>query len=118
MGGNINLGTGFRVRRSGIRIKEEQEFCSFTRKALGSTQPSIQLVSGFFTIQKRSGCVANQCIIPTANVKNEWSYTTTPPMCFQGVDKENSFLGTFAKWRKVTISFVMSVRRLPLDEFP
>jgi hypothetical protein len=59
---------------------------------------------------RRPGSEANQCIPSSGHVTNEWSFATTPSMCLQGVDKENSFLGTFAKWKKATISFVMSVR--------
>jgi len=54
MGGTapyINLGTGLRVGRSGIRIPEGQEMYLLTRtsrRALGSIQPRIQLLPEIF----------------------------------------------------------------------
>ena len=59
---------------------------------------------------KRPGSEANHCIPSTGHVTNKWNFTTTLCVCLQGVDKEYSFLGTFAKWRNAAISFVMSVR--------
>jgi hypothetical protein len=50
-------------------------------------------------------------------VKNEWSYTFTPPMCLHGVDRENfMFLGALAKLQKATASSYLSVHLSVLTE--
>jgi hypothetical protein len=67
-------------------------------------------VPGIFHVAKAARKETNHCIPSTGYVTNEWRFKTTPFMCLQGVDKENSFLETFAKGRKATISFVISVR--------
>jgi len=51
---------------------------------LGPTQPSIQWVLDFFP-----GCEVNLSL-PSAKVKNEWSYTVSP-LCLHDVYKENPF---------------------------
>jgi hypothetical protein len=38
---------------------------------------------------KRLGCEVNHSPPPTAKVKNEWSYRSTPPICCRGVYREN-----------------------------
>jgi hypothetical protein len=52
-----------------------------SRLALGPTQPPIQWVPGDFPIGiKRPGREANHSPPSTAEVKNAWSYTSTPPI--------------------------------------
>jgi hypothetical protein len=50
---------------------------------------SFNMYCGFFLLVKRLGCEVNQSPTSSAEVKNEWSYTSTPPICLHGVDREN-----------------------------
>jgi len=60
-----------------------------TRPALGSTQPLVQWVLGFFPLGvKQLGHEVNHSLPSSAKVRNEWSSASTPHMCVHGVDKE------------------------------
>jgi hypothetical protein len=49
--------------------------------ALGPTQPPIQWVPGALSLGiKRAGCEADHSSPSSAEVKNAWSYTSTPPI--------------------------------------
>ena len=50
-------------------------------------QPPIQWAQASFPGAKRPGHGVNQSP-PSAEVKNEWSYTFTSPICFHGVDRK------------------------------
>jgi hypothetical protein len=57
-----------------------------SRPALGLTQAPIQWVPGALTLGiKRPGRVAEQSPPSSAEVKNEWSYTSTLPVRLNGV---------------------------------
>jgi hypothetical protein len=79
---------------------------------------------GSFAWVKRPGREVNHLPPPSTEVKNVWSYTPTHPTCLDDVDRNyTAFLGALAELRKVTISFVISVRphgqtRFPLDGSP
>ena len=86
---------------------EEQEFESRKKKAsflfsktsrptVGPTQPHIQLVPELFPWHE-----VDHSVPPSAEVKNEWSYTPTPAICLQGVDR-NKFTFTFFTLLKYT----------------
>ena len=49
-----------------------------SRAVLGTTQPPIQSVSGFFPLTKAAGASINK-------VKNEWKFTFSPTLCFDGM---------------------------------
>ena len=77
-----------------------------------------------FLLVKRPGRDVNHSPSSSTKVKNEWSCSTAVPVGPYGVDGGSfTFLGAFAKFRKGTVSLVMSVRphgtttRLPLDGF-
>jgi hypothetical protein len=84
-------------------------FTTEFRTAPGPTQPPIQWVSGALSLElKRPGREANHSPPSSTEVKNEWSYTSTPPYVFMGwclVKHRDSFtfaffphLWTGAKW--------------------
>jgi hypothetical protein len=61
-------------------------FVTTSRPALGPTQLPIQSVSGALSLGvKRSGREVDYSPPSNAEVKNEWSYTSTPPMRLHGV---------------------------------
>jgi hypothetical protein len=54
----------------------------------GPPQPSNQWVPAFYTGSKAARRRANQSLSSSADVMNEWSYTSTPHTCLQGMDRE------------------------------
>jgi hypothetical protein len=70
-----------------------------SRTALGSTQPAIQWVTGaVFLGLKRLGREADNSPPSSAEVKNAWSYTSTPQYVFMVwclVKHRDSFTFTF-----------------------
>jgi hypothetical protein len=61
-------------------------FNTVSRPALGPTQPTIQWVPGILSLGvKRPGREADHSPPSSAEIKNEWSYTSTPPTCLHGV---------------------------------
>jgi hypothetical protein len=68
-------------RRLGIFL-----FTTASRTALGPTQPPIQWVPGTLSLRvKRQGREADHTPPSSAEVKNEWSYTSTSPIRLHGV---------------------------------
>jgi hypothetical protein len=76
------LKIGFNFRRElGIFL-----FTTASRTALEPTQPPIQWVPGAFSLGiKRPGCEADHSPPSSAEVKNTWSYTSTPPVHLHGL---------------------------------
>jgi hypothetical protein len=58
-------------------------FATVSRQALGPTQPAIQWVPGALSLGvKRPGYEPDHTPPSSAEVKNEWSYTSTPQYVF------------------------------------
>jgi hypothetical protein len=61
-------------------------FTIASRTALGPTQAPIQWVPGALSLEvKWPGREADHSPPSSAEVKNAWSYTSTPPVRFHGV---------------------------------
>jgi hypothetical protein len=57
-------------------------FTTASRTALGPTQPPIQWIPVALSLGvKRPGSEADHSPLSSAEVKNAWSYTSTPPGC-------------------------------------
>jgi hypothetical protein len=56
---------------------------------LGTTQPCVQWILGFFPGSKVAECEVNDSTTFSAEVKKVWSYTSAPSMCLHGMDMEN-----------------------------
>jgi hypothetical protein len=70
--------------RSGAREPvDARDFllASPSKPALGSTWPLFSVYRGSFPGVKRLGREVQHSLPSSAEVKNEWSCTTTPPMC-------------------------------------
>jgi hypothetical protein len=55
-------------------------------------KPSNLLLTGYrisFPRVKWPGCRVKNSPLGSTEFKNEWSYTSTPPICLHGVDTEN-----------------------------
>jgi hypothetical protein len=61
-------------------------FTTVSRTALGPAQPPIQWVPGALSLEvKRLGREADHSPPNSTEVKNAWSYTSTPPIRLHGV---------------------------------
>ena len=68
-------------------------FSKTSKPALGPTHLPTQWVPGAISPGvKRPGRDVNHLPPSTAEVKNEWSYTSAPPICLHGVDEHNFIL--------------------------
>jgi hypothetical protein len=84
--------TRYGLNGPGFESRYEQDICSFlklSRPVLEPTQPPIQWMPVFLAGRKRYGREADRSPPSRAEVKNEWSYTPTPPVCLHGFDRDN-----------------------------
>jgi len=65
-------------------------FSKISRRS-GPTQLPIKWVSGFFHGINRPGRGADHSSPPSAEVKNGWSHTSTPPACLQSLGRDFVF---------------------------
>jgi hypothetical protein len=94
---DIVTGTGWTVRCSNVgREKEDFLFSKTSRPALGPIQLLIQWAPAFLPEGEQPGREVNPSPPASAEVKNEWSYTSTPATCFHGLERLN-FTFTFVK---------------------
>jgi hypothetical protein len=82
---SVGIATGYRLEIGvlGFDFKRELGIFLFTtasRPALGPTQPPIQWVPGSFPGVKRPRREADHSSPSSAEVKNAWTYTSTPPI--------------------------------------
>jgi hypothetical protein len=90
--------TRLRTGRPKFDSRLGQPFFLFTtasRPTLRLTQPPIQQVLGGSFPGERSGCEVDHSHLPSAEVKNVWSYTSTAPYVFMAwhlVKYRNSFI--------------------------
>jgi hypothetical protein len=84
-----NSRKSLKVWRLGFDSRQELGIFLFTnasRTALGPTQPPIQWVPWTLSLGvKRPGLEADHSLPSSAEVKNDWSYTSTPPIRLHGV---------------------------------
>jgi hypothetical protein len=52
-------------------------------------QSPIQWTKGFFPEVKWPRRNVDQSLLYAAEVRNEWRYTSAPPVCLDGVDRDN-----------------------------
>ena len=89
----VGIVTRLRAGRSRVQIlavdKECMSLPGMSIPALGPTQPPLQWVTGFFPGVEQPGLFVDNSVPFSAEVKNDWSCTSTPPICLCGVDKDN-----------------------------
>jgi hypothetical protein len=95
--------------RCGVRIPVQvRDYFRFktSRPSLGPTQPLIQWLLVLFPGAKRPECESDHPPLSGAEVKNEWSYTSTPPIYLHGVERENVAFA-FTNTRTIIRSFIL-----------
>ena len=70
-------------------MPRDYSFLLKSRSAPAHSQPPIQWVHGYFPGLKRPECHVGHSRPCSVEVKNEWSYTSTSPICLHGVDRDN-----------------------------
>jgi hypothetical protein len=91
-------------------------FTTASTTALGPTQPPIQWVPGALSLRlKRPGSEADHSPPSSAEVKNAWSYTSTPPIRLHGLVKHRdnfTFLPLTPTWLifriPVSLTFILN----------
>jgi hypothetical protein len=95
---NLNIVVGITTRlrsgRSMVRISLTARDFSLLQKEsqhrlLGLPGFLFCVYRGSFPGVKRPGSEVNHSPSSSADIKNEWSYTSTPPLCVHGMDKDN-----------------------------
>jgi hypothetical protein len=66
-----------------------------SRPPLGSIQPPNECLPGVLSLEvKWPEREADHLPTSSAKVKNEWSYTSTPPICLHGMYRDNFLMYT------------------------
>jgi hypothetical protein len=66
-------------------------YTTMPRMALGPIPPPVQWVPGALSLEvKWPGREADHSLLSSAEVKNEWSYTSTPPIRLRGMARSES----------------------------
>ena len=95
------MGNGVLAGRFRVRIPPEATFVSPKYPHKLCANPDSHSVGTGFLLRgvKLPGYAGDHSPPSSAEVKNEWSYTPIPPICLQGVDRDNftfySFFTTF-----------------------
>jgi hypothetical protein len=76
----------------GLRGQEICPFSKTSRPTLGSAQPTVQGTGFFFPGIKRQGCEVYHSASSSAELNNEWSCTSIPPIFLHRVDMANFVL--------------------------
>ena len=80
-----------------------------SRPALRPAQPPVRSILEYFTAGKATGREVHRSPSFTAEVKNEWSYASSPPISLHGVERDNGIV--------VSVHHV-SPWQLPVPSFP
>ena len=70
--------------------RNKTSFCSQNAQTnSGAHQPPIHRILGFFLAIKRIWHEVIQPSAPSVRVKNEWSFTSSPPICLHGIWRDS-----------------------------
>jgi len=97
-GSAVSAVTRLRAGRAWVRVTTRQGICL-------SSQRSRPAPGAYITPYAvgTPGCEADISPLCNAEGKNEWSYTSTPPLCLQGMDRENFTFTLYKLWRSGNI---------------
>ena len=80
----FDIATTLRTGRSGVRVQVGSEIFlfskTFSRPAVGPSRPTNHWVPGSVSRVNRPRRVVDRSLMSSAEVKNEWSYTSFPPI--------------------------------------
>jgi hypothetical protein len=95
--------TRLRAGPSRVRIAAVKDvlFSKSSVPGLGHTQPPLQWVPGFFS---GAECVVDRSRLSSAEVKNEWSYTSALPVHLHGVGRDKfNYLACFLPEKSISM---------------
>jgi hypothetical protein len=105
---SVDITTTYGPDGPGFESRQGQQIFLFSktfRPALGPTQPPIKWIPGFFAGVKHLGYEVDRSPPFSAEVKNEWSYISTPHICLHGMERDNfNFDGFCHEARNLNIS--------------
>jgi len=94
--GSFGIVTRYGLKGAGFESRHRWEIFIFPETyspALGPTHPSMQLLRGFFPEggrgKKQPGREADHSRLSSAEVRNEWSYTSAVPTYLHGLCRNN-----------------------------
>jgi hypothetical protein len=89
----VSIVTRIRAGRSGVRIRKRQDIFPF-RTSKQVLRPSQRYLFNSYRVSfrgvKRPVLESDDSLPFNAEVKNEWSYASTPALCLRGVDRDKS----------------------------
>jgi hypothetical protein len=77
----VGIATDYGQDGPGIESRWGRDFLHLSRPALGPTQPPVQRVPGLSREKKRPERATDNPPPPSAEVENEYSYSSTPLLC-------------------------------------
>ena len=86
------------------------------QRAYGAQQVSYLMGAMFFADVNRPRREVDHSPPPNVKVKNEWSYTSAPPICLNYVDRDNFTVTLLYVYIYITKSCVQSTENLPARE--
>ena len=95
--------------RPAVRIPADERHFSLRNVSTGSRAKQLlfRWVPGFFLGEKQFELEVDHAPPYSAEVKNDWIYTSTPPVCLRGVDRDKFiFCNGSSNMRDVCLSFV------------
>jgi hypothetical protein len=90
---SVSVVTRLRLEDSGFKARQGQSislFCKRCRPPLRTTHLPTQWLPCSLLVVKRLGYDIGHSPPSSAEVKNESNYTSTPPLCLHGMDKDRS----------------------------
>jgi hypothetical protein len=79
-GSSVGIATDYGLNGPGIESRWGARFFAHVQTGSGAHQPSCTIGTGSFLGVKQPGRGANHPPTPSAEVENELSYTSTPPL--------------------------------------
>jgi hypothetical protein len=89
---------GYRLENTGFDIQGRQEILLFSKTPSQFFDPACLMYNGYWGSSlevNQPGCQVDHSPLSSADVKNEWSYTHTPPLCPHDMDRKNITLICF-----------------------
>jgi hypothetical protein len=86
----VGTALGYSLSDPGFEFRQSNEIVPFSKKKFQTGSTINQWAYRLSLRANQMRCKVNQSPPPTAEIKNECSYTSAPPTCFYGLDAHNS----------------------------